>query len=168
MGWDALTVGAKVMPTLDQSLLKKTFSRCPTQISAPVTSLCAIVSPDNSPRFVDVRPEPDCAINECFPNVIGKIQKDGGAILYGWSISEWPRILVEAEHHAIWVNGDVAVDITPRVAPTRRILFLPDPARSYDFDTGRRLMNVHLSMDEFPLSSEIYRCLRVLAALSGG
>ena len=41
---------------------------------------------------------------------------------------------LEAVHHAVWHRPDnTLADVTPKVDGEQRILFLPDPARPFDF-----------------------------------
>jgi hypothetical protein len=53
-------------------------------------------------------------------------------------------------HAADLLDAAGVVDITPRAAGERRILFLPDPERTFDFDTRRRLINIKRSLGLFP------------------
>lgn len=99
--------------------------------------------------MVPVRPEPDAIVGECFPNVQAKIVRDGGTIAYGWLIWEWPRVFIEAEHHAVWDAGGTFVDITPHVHNEPAVLFLPDPQRAYDYKGQKRLINVKRSLGQF-------------------
>jgi hypothetical protein len=62
------------------------------------------------------------------------VARDGGEILYGWAIWEWPRVFIEAEHHAVWSKGGCLTDVTPQVPPADTILFLPDTERAYDYE----------------------------------
>lgn len=88
-----------------------------------------------------------------------------GRIQYGWTIWEWPRIMIEAEFHAIWISPDnIPIDITPNEYNVRRILFLPDDTRQYDFNKeGMRIDNVRrplcdnqLVHDFIKIAEEIY------------
>ena len=52
--------------------------------------------------------------------------------MIGWNIQEWKRVLIEAELHAVWQSPEGPLsDITPKVVPVNRILFVPDPSRQY-------------------------------------
>ncbi len=84
---------------------------------------------------------------DCFPNVARKVQSCGGAVVYGWTLREWPMVLIEAEFHAVWETPDQnMVDITPSLMfpvpdEDSRILFMIDATRKYD---GRQVNNVRL------------------------
>ncbi|WP_157772519.1 hypothetical protein [Lacunisphaera limnophila] len=51
----------------------------------------------------------------------------GGEVVPGWSLFEWPRVFIEAEHHHTWrKKSGQYEDPTPREDRKRRLLFLPD------------------------------------------
>jgi hypothetical protein len=116
----------------------------PREIDVVVKEFCLTVSPGNSPVSVDVIPQKAGAIqDECFFNVQNVIRKKGGRIIYGWIIWLWPRVLIEANHHAVWEKPDQAlIDVTPRADGEKRILFLPDAHQIFDFENFQRLDNV--------------------------
>lgn len=138
------------MPAIDTRIFAKPGTRHPNRISDAIRSLCSEISPRHEPVFLDVRPEPDAQPIECFHNVNAKVARDGGSILYGWAIWEWPRVFVEAEHHAVWTDGRVTLDVTPHVPATTRILFLPDPTKVYDYEGNRRAINVKRATGKSP------------------
>jgi hypothetical protein len=35
------------------------------------------------------------------------VERDGGSVLNGWLIREWPKVIIEAEHHAVWSDGAI-------------------------------------------------------------
>ncbi|WFU79396.1 SEC-C metal-binding domain-containing protein [Bradyrhizobium sp. CIAT3101] len=137
------------MAIIKQEIFSKTFTTAPKVVSPAITALCREVSPQHQPLLVPVRPEPSATIGECFNNVNQKIGRDGGTIAYGWLIWEWPRVIVEAEHHAVWDTGGALIDITPHVHNESDVLFLPDPRRAYDYKSQKRLLNVKRSLGEF-------------------
>lgn len=94
-------------------------------------------------------PAPGAIAGECFHNVLNKLKSDGGIIVYGWLIWEWPRVYIEAEHHAIWEKDGALIDVTPHVNGEPNVLFLPDPKRIYDYKSKKRLINVKRSLGMF-------------------
>lgn len=64
------------------------------------------------------QPENDASPLSCFQNVLIKVKKDGGGILFGWTFSyrfnaEYGDYLM-ATHHAIWCSPDqILLDVTP-------------------------------------------------------
>jgi hypothetical protein len=112
-----------------------------------------------SPILMAVAPRPDCEPLDCFFNVRRQVEKFGGEIRFGWSIWEWPRVYLEAEHHAVYDPGDGSpwVDVTP--APDRESyrLFLPDEAATYDFDRpGLRRDNIRKAISADPAIKEYF------------
>jgi len=136
------------MPAISTDLFKKSFTTTPKAVSPEVRAFCQRISPDHAPTYVPVQPDAEALPSECFNNVASKVERDGGTLVYGWLIWEWPRVFVEAEHHAVWEKDGALTDITPHVNGERRILFLPDPARAYDFVTQKRLINIKKSLGE--------------------
>lgn len=106
-----------------QKLLKKVNSGC-------------------DPVYVPVVGESYAIPNECFPNVESKVTIDGGQIVYGWQI--WKgELICEAEFHAVWRSsaGDL-IDITPKIPPVERILFVQDEKVKYK---GAQVDNIRIS-----------------------
>lgn len=136
-----------MVAALDKRIFKKRFTNSPVAISDAIRKLCRDLA-FALPQYVPVRPEADAVHGECFSNVQAKVARDRGVLLYGWTIWEWPHVFIEAEHHAVWQNGTELIDITPTIDGEDRILFLPDPARVYDFETKKRLINVKRSLSK--------------------
>lgn len=108
----------------------------PSVISRPVRQLIEIIVPGGKAHYLAVTPEGDAQVNECFPNVAAKVARDGGRMLCGWQLWEWPHVMVEAEFHAVWLSPVGAmVDITPKPQGETTIFFVPDLRRSYEGET---------------------------------
>lgn len=77
--------------------------------------------------------------------MLEKISHDGGSILFGWTIWEWPGVLLTAEFHAVWVspNGD-RFDITPKPQKETEIAFVPDTSYPSNFGFDERPTNRRL------------------------
>ncbi len=107
------------------------FATTPASITTKVKKFCAEIS-RHQPVYLG---HTDFGFSPgwCHANVAMMVQKFGGAYLPGWII--WSSAMMfEAEHHAVWHRPDqTLVDVTPRVDGEDQILFLPDPARPYDF-----------------------------------
>lgn len=105
----------------------------PSAINRHVRQLIDKLVHNGRAQYVEVSPEPDAQINECFPNVATKIARDGGRMLCGWQVWEWPHVMVEAEFHAVWRSPEGGMtDITPKSQGEKRILFVSDPRRAYE------------------------------------
>lgn len=120
----------------------------PSLLSEPIIRICTEVSPGQTPVYVEVIPDAKATVNDCFPNVERKVSYDGGVMVIGWSIWESSGLFVEAEFHAVWQSptGDL-IDITPKSAPSSRILFLPQPGAVY---SGRQVNNVRRAIGNDP------------------
>lgn len=137
------------MPAISAEIFKKNFTTVPEALSLPIFSLCSDISPNHTATWVQVRPDENAVENECFNNVLAKVAQEGGDIVYGWTIWEWPRVFIEAEHHAVWEKDCTLLDITPHINGETKILFLPDPLRVFDFKGMKRQINVKRSLCQF-------------------
>ncbi len=140
--------------------MRTNFLRTPKTIDQTVTDFCLKINPDYSPRSVQVVPAKDSKNLDCFYNVQNQVKIHGGKIAYGWVIWVWPKVFIEAEHHAVWENDGKLVDITSRNDGEKTILFLPDPNRSYDFKCGKRIDNTRLPLST---SSKVIHLLEILS-----
>jgi hypothetical protein len=119
-------------------------TRTPPAVDKHITRLIARVAAGAQPVYLDVRPEAGAVPGECFANVAAKVAASGGSIVYGWQLWEWPHVLVEAEFHAVWRAPDGLLhEITPKHDGDERILFVPDPRRTYG---GTPLDNVRMAV----------------------
>lgn len=123
--------------------------RTPTTITKPLVGLAANLAPGSTPLYLFVQPESGAQTNACFHNVAAKVQQDGGAIVHGWLLWEWPNVLAEAEFHAVWQTPDGnLIDITPRPDGEERVLFVRDESRRY---RGVLVDNVRVALRDDPL-----------------
>lgn len=115
----------------------------PETIDEHIETLIKRVGSKSSPIYLDVEPESYAKVGECFPAVGEKIRRDGGTQVLGWQLWSLKHI-VEAEFHAVWRSpGGNLTDITPKLIPVCRILFLPDPGAKY---AGAQVDNVRLNI----------------------
>ncbi len=120
------------------------FTSTPKEITQKIRLLASRVAPGETPLYVSVLPEPGALPNECFQNTEVKAQRDAGSVVYGWQLWEWPRVLIEAEFHAVWRSPDGRlIDITPRPNGEERILFVTDQQRAYQ---GISVDNVRIAL----------------------
>ncbi len=72
-------------------------------------------------------PAPQSAVDFCYLNVSHHIKTRGGTGLYGWKVLEFPRLLLQALHHAVWSRKDgTLIDVTHDVRKWRQIVFAAD------------------------------------------
>lgn len=119
------------------------------KLKTHVKKFCRQVTVAQKPIYISVSPIPNTNYNDCFTIVSEHIALHGGEQILGWAIWEWPRVMIEAEFHAIWraPSGEL-IDITPREIEISRILFQPDPSRDYH---GRQVDNIRHPLRDDPL-----------------
>ncbi|WP_263588659.1 hypothetical protein [Sphingopyxis sp. GC21] len=113
----------------------------PTTITPAVGAFAHSLNADAA-QFLPVINDPYGLYGWCSDGVRDKITHDGGRPVFGWTIWEWPNVLLTAEFHCIWedANGD-RFDITPKPRYESQILFVADPAYPDDFDFDLRPRN---------------------------
>ena len=135
------------------------YEHTPTEISEKVLELCQQIAPGTRPQFIHITPEPGCGPADCFANVRRKVQREGGRLQYGWALWEWPKVFLEAEHHAVYEppHGPPWRDLTPCLRGSRTRLFLPDDIATYDFENeGYLRENRRLALSDDPLIEELF------------
>jgi SEC-C motif len=138
----------------------------PARIDPSVRRLIESLAPGRQARYLDVRPEPDAAIDGCFSNVRTKSERDGGRMLCGWQLWEWPRVLIEAEFHAVWLSPDGKMEeITPKRHGETSVLFVPDERRGYE---GKVVDNVRVALDDDQLVHHFIRVSRAIVQVTAG
>lgn len=129
----------------------------PAAITDRIRAFCKRVSPNAEPEYLTVEAESRAAIKDCFPVVDGYVEKHGGERVLGWQIWEWPGVFVEAEFHAVWkAPGGELRDLTPKPFGINRILFVPDPSRTYQ---GRQVNNIREALSNDSATREFIAAL---------
>jgi hypothetical protein len=130
-------------------------STTPDSVNENVKKLVEKLGLKTEPVFVPVKDTDGHKKSDCFYNVRRKIEKEGGDILYGWNVWEYPEKLIEGEFHAVWVspNGNL-IDITPKVDGETEILFIPAPGMNYN---GEAPDNVRVALSNSFEVQEIIR-----------
>jgi hypothetical protein len=78
----------------------------------------------------------------CSDGVLEKMKHDGGSIVFGWTLWEWPGAMLTAEFHSVWRSPDEDLcDITPKPQGEMDIVFVPDLTYPQDFDFDKRPHN---------------------------
>ena len=133
-------------------------STTPRDISEEILHLCAELVDNPQPLFLNITPIQDGQVNDCFQVVEAQVRRHGGSVCIGWEIWEWPLVLIEAEFHAVWRDDHGTLhDLTPKLLPVQRILFLPDPSRIYQgrqIDNVRRPISPEFDVADFIKASE--------------
>jgi hypothetical protein len=146
-------------------------TRAPLVVHSTIRTLCDQIRSDTDPQYIRINPGSEDQPLDCFNNVRRRIAQDGGDIVFGWAIWEWPGIFVEAEHHAVWAppSGGAWQDITPGPPSFRRRLFLPDDTAIYDFaNEGILRDNVRLAVSTSPLVQAMFEAATERVAILNG
>ena len=150
-------------------------TRAPLLVHPVVRHLCDRIRPDADPVLVRIGANHSDQPSDCFFNVRRRIGREGGSIRFGWALWEWPRVFIEAEHHAVFAPPDDEPwqDVTPCEIPgCRRRLFLPDDTAVYDFENEGRLRdNVRMALSSSPLVQAMFDAsaerVRILNSIPG-
>jgi hypothetical protein len=119
-------------------------------------AFCEQLVPGVSPLLVPLSVPTAAQIDDCFINVASVVEHNGGHMECGWMLWERPRVLLEAEFHAVWLgpNG-TRLDVTPKALPwVKRIAFLPDAKIDYE---GKQVDNRRMPLTDDPLVAEYIR-----------
>lgn len=114
-----------------------------------VQHFCQEVVNGGLPVAIPCAPVAEAQFLDCFHTVEQQVQKFGGCRVLGWAIWEFPRVLIEAEFHAVWQRPEdgALIDISPHPLPFSSISFLPDPQRVY---LGRQVDNIRKPLSKDP------------------
>lgn len=117
-----------------------------------VDSLVDLIDSDYEITLVPVRIDSKSKYRNCYQNVQSKIEKNGGRIQCGWTITE-NELMCEAVHHAVWENekGEL-IDITPKSEIIAHILFIPDDRLIYD---DRIIDNIRINVSGNPVVDDL-------------
>lgn len=104
----------------------------PIEVTDQIRDFCTILADADLPEFVSVHPSSGSKFSNCYKNVEERVAAEGGEVVYGWMVMEWPSVLLEAQFHAVWQLPDGRlVDVTPTADGEGRVLFLRDRKRRY-------------------------------------
>ena len=133
----------------------------PAEITSHILDFSKELVPGQQPVYVPVIKDSLGLYGFCSDGVLARVAESSGCALYGWTIWEWPKVLITAEFHAVWQRPDgEIVDITPKPAGENQILFLLDTSigGDYDFDlrpTNRIYITADLDKRDFEVSERI-------------
>jgi hypothetical protein len=137
------------------------LTRTPCPTDPHVKDFCRRVVTDAKPLLLPIVAEPGAEPLDCFNNVRRKVAKEGGRVVYGWAVWEWPGVYIEAEHHAVYEPSPEHgrwMDITPSGLPgiSSRV-FIEDASAIYDFDNeGIRRDNHRHALKRDPLIQDFF------------
>lgn len=98
----------------------------PRTISQPLITFARRLSPKYTPQFAKI----DSTLIEnsrrgmCYDNARRCAERHNGLIQNGWALTVHSGIAIKANHHCVYWNGEVCIDVSPN--PFEKItLFLP-------------------------------------------
>ena len=105
----------------------------PTAITESIQKFSNSLASTEVPVLVAVRSGKKDDLGDCFVNVQKMVESRGGEIVYGWAIFELPKLLLEAQFHAVWRAPDgELVDVTKTDDKAQTTLFLADNKLAYE------------------------------------
>jgi hypothetical protein len=137
-------------------------TRSPDKVTSAIAAGCTRLVPEESPIFVDRLPFAEARINKCTFNVRQFLADNPGEMLLGWEVCVWDGVLLDCIGHAVVKHEERLRCVTPSKYGDKRLLFLPDPRMSFDFDDPMARMPAK----QVPLSMrpEVLRFIEVDAA----
>jgi hypothetical protein len=164
--WGQFYIYIKVLPreeNVGETVATIRLQTIPKAISKEILEFCKEIDETQEPDWVSVKTDPESKIDECFFNVKNKVKKDGGIIQFGWEIWEWQnkwqKLFIEGVFHAIWISPEnERIDITPKIMNDKKILFMPDSAREYNFNSDfYRVAGRYKPLSDDPLVAEFIK-----------
>jgi hypothetical protein len=126
----------------------------PREITSDVRAFAAQLG-NELPRRIPVQSDNYGVYGWCSDGVLEKMKHAGGSIVFGWTIWEWPGVLLTGEFHAVWMDATGTLyDITPKPHGETEIIFLPDRNYGPDFDFEERPPNRRYQLYKPPDGSE--------------
>ncbi len=144
----------------------------PAANSDAVRKLRQVLGTDEDAIVLRVSPHEGAQKNNCYPNIRDRIEKEsGGRMQLGWAVWQHGTLFIEAEPHAVYDpdNGNPWLDCTPHSLPDGGklwdILFIPNHAATYDFNTTDVADNVRVPLVDDPRIVKALRLFSEKAAL---
>lgn len=128
--------------------MKQMKQKTPNLESNYVIQFCRDVVPDSSALILEVKSIGDVPEKDCYAVVDNKVATCGGESIFGWIITEFPCLIIEATAHAVWRNpsGELE-DIAPQGVKLSKHLFLPDSNSNYE---GKQIPNIRKALYDHP------------------
>lgn len=105
----------------------------PEKVTPQLSEFLTRIAPGKAFYWVGIHPQLGTKPGECFFNCRAHNQKTGSETILGWAIWELKGKMLEAEHHAICLDGDERFCVTPQLDGVDRVLFLEDPTATYNY-----------------------------------
>jgi len=125
----------------------------PDKDNENIRKVISLLDIDTEPFYLDILPDDGAEFGACFINVLNKVAKENGEIIYGWQFAEY-SYMIEAQFHAIWKSpSGNYIDITKhRGTYENKSLFVIDVKRKFD---GTKTDNVRLNTTDNELVDDM-------------
>ena len=124
-------------------------TKTPDVLTPTIRQACARLVPRAEAVFVAKQPFPGARINKCTFNVREYLRENPGDMVLGWDVTIWDGVLLDCIGHAVVRSGNSFLCVTPSKYPEQRLLFLPDPSLTFNFEDE----NARMPVREVALSS---------------
>ena len=142
--------------------LKLTPIKVPEVLTPDIVAACARLVPNGRAEFVNRRPSLDSVVNKCTYNVRSFLQTQPGEMILGWEVCVWDKVMLDCIGHAVVRQDNELLCISVSKYPGTRLLFLPDPSLSFDFDdSSARMPHKQVAISNRP---EVRRLIEIEAA----
>ena len=134
----------------------------PPETSEAVAKFAGHFALSSDPQRLQVKTRSDSEESDCYVDVAKQIEEHGGEIVYGWQVWEWPRILIEGEHHAVWKseNGEL-MDLSYKADGEEEVVFIPDPQTPYE---GKRIRTLRYPLWNHTLVKKLIKASEAIDA----
>jgi len=132
----------------------------PAEITDAIRQFSDRLVPGSSPVWVEFDQTNAGTVDECYDNVAEVVRTLGGAALLGWTIWEWPGVMLEAISHAVWENPEGGLlDPTPKSDGEQTTVFVPERDAT---DNGGVTLAQHWPLADWPeIASYIDVCRKI-------
>jgi len=107
----------------------------PKLVTPDIKKLCKDLTGCSEAYYVDVINKPGALRNKCALNAKDEADEKNGNVIFGWSIFVWEKVFVQFIGHAIVEAGGKKYCVTPAKHGESKILFIPDPAITFNYDS---------------------------------
>lgn len=124
----------------------------PKTINAFIKASAKSIS-NHAPVFVPYVEYEGMEKSQCFINVAKLVREQRGKAITGWLFWEWPGVMIDGEHHAIWQKPDGTwEDVTPKADGETSIVFVRDDKAIYA--NNRSILNKRFASPTNALAKE--------------
>ncbi len=138
-----------------------TPTRTPDSLTPGLREVCKRLVAAAEPIFVAKRPFAGARVNKCTYNVREFLRDQPGEMVLGWEVTVWDNVMLDCIGHAVVRHGESLLCVTPSKYGDARILFLPDPSLTFDFeDENARMPVAEVQLSQRPEVAKLIEATR--------